>query len=93
LIKAEVGSKAQIAGQGAGLIFGAVLALTMSMLTGTALVIIALANLVAPWLAALNVMCFWLLMTVALALIGRSRFKKFASEPITSAKALKGRSR
>lgn len=76
LAKAEIGEKASLAGQGAGLISGAIFALIMAIISGTALAIIALAIIVEPWLAALIVTGIWILTSGLLALIGKRRFRK-----------------
>ncbi|MBE0429955.1 MAG: phage holin family protein [Thermoleophilia bacterium] len=76
LAKAEIGEKASVAGQGAGLISGSIFALIMAVFSGTALAIIGLANLVAPWAAALIVTVFWLLAAGVLAITGKGRFKR-----------------
>lgn len=81
MAKAEIGEKASLAGQGAGLIGGAIFALILAIGSCTALAIIALANLVAPWLAALIVTVLWLLLAGILALAGKGRFSK-ASSPV-----------
>lgn len=79
MAKAEIGGKVSLAGQGAGLISASIFALIMTVVSGTALVIIALAKLVAPWLAALIVTGIWLLAAVVLALTGKGRIKEVSS--------------
>jgi len=76
LAKAEVTGKAKQAGIGAGLLAGAAV-LAMYMLAAfIATAIIGLANVVAPWLAALIVSLVLLLVTALLGLLGVRHLKK-----------------
>ncbi|RJQ42536.1 MAG: hypothetical protein C4534_09990 [Gaiellales bacterium] len=80
LLKAQAREKAGLAGQGAGLIFAALIFLSMAIATGTALAIIVLDLFLPLWLAALAVTLLWLLIAAALAFIGVHRFKKLAAD-------------
>lgn len=78
-IKAEVREKGSLVGQGVVLIIIALIFLSMTIASGTALAIIVFDLFLPLWLAALVVTLLWLLIAVVLALIGGLRFRKLSS--------------
>jgi ABC-type transport system involved in cytochrome bd biosynthesis fused ATPase/permease subunit len=80
LAKAEVTAKAQLMGMGAGMLTAAGVLALYVLAAAITTAILALSVVWAPWLAALVVTAFLLLVTVILALLGRRTIKK-ASPP------------
>ena len=76
LAKAELGEKIIAAGQGVGLLSASMVALLMTAGSATALVIIAISNFLASWVAALIVTGLWLLSAVLFIVSGSMRIKK-----------------
>lgn len=80
LAKAEVTAKAQVFGMGAGMLAAAGVLALYVLAAAIATAILGLSTVWAPWLAALVVTAFLLIVTVVLALIGIRAVKK-ASPP------------
>lgn len=69
----EITEKIKSAGIGAGMLSGSAIAGLMTLGSLTALLILALSLVVAPWLAALIVTIVWAAITGALALAGKKK--------------------
>ncbi|KGM14189.1 phage holin family protein [Cellulomonas bogoriensis] len=76
LAKAEMAQKAKHAGVGAGLLAGAALLGFFALATLIATAVLGLAEVLAPWLAALIVTLVLLTITGILALVGVKALKK-----------------
>ena len=78
LAKAELKQKIEDAGRGAGLLFGAAIAVFMGLGSLTALAVVALGLVMEPWLATLIVTVVWLVVAAALGLAGRGKIQHAA---------------
>jgi len=78
LAKAEVQQKGKQAGVGAGFLGGAGVAGLLALGALTACLILALANVMPDWLAALIVAALWGIVAAVLALRGRDKVKEAA---------------
>ena len=76
LAKAEIQAKAQKLGIGAGLLVAAGVLGLYVLAAAIATAILGLSTVLAPWLAALIVTVFLLLVTVVLALVGIRQLKR-----------------
>jgi len=76
LAKAEVQQKGKQAGVGAGFLGGAGVAALLALGALTACLILALANVMPDWLAALIVAALWGVVAAVLALRGRDKVKE-----------------
>lgn len=72
----EMSGKLKSAGVGAGMLSGSALTGLITLGSLTALIIIALATVVAAWLAALIVTLLWAIATAVLALGGKSKIQE-----------------
>jgi uncharacterized membrane protein YqjE len=81
LAKAELDEKARTALPAIGLLAGAVIAALAGIGALTAMLILALAEAMPGWAAALIVTALWLLLAAALAFVGRNRLAE-AGTPI-----------
>lgn len=88
LAKAELAAKAKAAGIGIGLLAGAAFLGFFAFAVAVTTVILALAEVLAPWLAALIVLVVLLAITATLALIGIKKLQQ--STPPTPEKAVAG---
>jgi uncharacterized membrane protein len=88
LAKAELAAKAKAAGIGVGLLAGAAFLGFFAFAVAITTVILALAEVLAPWLAALIVLVVLLAITAALALIGVKKLQQ--GVPPTPDKAVAG---
>jgi hypothetical protein len=73
LAKAEMLEKGKHAGLGAGMLSGAAVAAVMTLGTLTAVLVLALAEAMPAWAAALVVTALWGAVTAVLALVGKER--------------------
>ena len=75
LARAELTEKAKTAGVGAGMLSGSAIAALLTLGTLTALAIIALSIVLAPWLSALIVTLAWAIVAAALGFAGKQRIQ------------------
>ncbi len=87
LAKTEMAEKAKEAGVAGGMFASAGLFGLVALLTLTAAIVLALATAVKPWLAALIVTGFYLLLAGVLALVGKARLAK--ATPLAPTQAIK----
>ncbi len=73
LARQELAEKAKTAGVGAGMVGGSALTGLMTLGSLTALLILAISLVLAPWLAALIVTIVWGAITAILALVGKRK--------------------
>jgi uncharacterized membrane protein YqjE len=88
LAKAELAAKAKAAGIGAGLLAGAAFLGFFAFAVAITTVILALAEVLAPWLAALIVLVVLLVIIAVLVLVGIKKLQQ--STPPTPEKAVAG---
>ncbi|HET8741079.1 MAG TPA: phage holin family protein [Gaiella sp.] len=101
LAKAEMTEKGKHAGVGAGLLAGAAVAGLLTLGAMTAVLILALAEAIPAWGAALVVTALWAMVAAVLALLGRERLgevgqpmpEKTAESVKEDVQWLKGRTR
>ncbi len=75
LARQELAEKAKTAGVGAGMVGGSALTGLMTLGSLTALLILAISLVLAPWLAALIVTIAWAAVTAILALVGKRKIQ------------------
>ena len=78
LARQELAEKAKTAGVGAGMVGGSALTGLMTLGSLTALLILAISLVLAPWLAALIVTIVWGAVTAILALVGKRKIQNAA---------------
>ncbi len=75
LARQEIAEKVKSAGVGAGMLSGSAITGLLTLGSLTALMILALSLVVAPWLAALIVTVLWAVVTAVLALSGKKKIQ------------------
>lgn len=84
----EIAEKVKTAGVGVGMLSGSALTGLMTLGSLTALLILALSLVLAPWLAALIITLLWAAVTAVLALGGRKKIQD--AGPLMPEKTIEG---